>query len=291
MKSIYSLVALIIFGSSILNAQNDPNADKVGSQEHVISQGLSGVELVESLRQNYESNAYDAFLANLNADYQQMVQSGKFDEFIKMRETPAADQVMQQLAKHWETIHQNLLAERNEELKSIVSGQTDQMIYKRIYSISSSLPDDQKEALHYISALRFKTPALAINEDEKKLIEIDLASEFKIVHLDAQYAQKPFEDRYEKYLVINMDSLRQMQEAAKSFNDSDLRKKIDLAAQGFDLWMSRNWDLNLLHQIIKKPSNDVEKKIASAFSRYREKKNDLYQKEFLVKLEKPQSQD
>ena len=169
--------------------------------------------------------------------------------------------------------------------KQAVAGQTDQLIYKRIHSVISPLPADQKEALQYLAALRFKTPANAVNADEKKLIEIDLASEFNIVHLDAQYAQKPFEDRYEKHVVINMDALHQMQEAAKSFKDTDLQKKIELASAGFDHWQARNWDLNLLHQIIKKPANDVEKKIASIFSKYREKSNDLYQKEFLAKLD------
>lgn len=277
------MVALIIFGASGLLAQNGQNASQEIS--HVTSPSHMGAEMVESLRQSYESSAYDAFLANLNADYQQMVQSGKFDEFVKMREVPPPDENTQQIAANWEVIHQKLLAERNEELKAAIDGQTDHPIYKHIHSIISPLPADQKEALHYIAALRFKTPENAMNADEKKLIEIDLASEFKIVHLDAQYAQKPFEERYEKHVVINMDALHQMQEAAKSFNDSNLQKKVELAASGFDSWQARNWDLNLLHQIIKKPTNDVEKKIASIFGKYREKSSDLYQKEFLAKLE------
>ena len=283
MRSIYSMVALIIFGASGLLAQNGLGVTRESSQ--TIFQSRMGNEMVESLRKGYESNAYDAFLANLNSDYQQMVQSGKFDEFVKMRDVSPADKNLQQIAAHWETLHQKILAERNEELKGAIAEQTDQLIFKRIHSVISSLPADQKDALQYISALRFKTPANAVNDDERKLIEIDLASEFKIVHLDAQYAQKPFEDRYEKHVVINMDSLRQMNEAAKSFKDSALQKKVELAAAGFDTWQARNWDLNLLHQIIKKPTSDIEKKIASIFGKYREKTNDLYQKEFLAKLD------
>jgi hypothetical protein len=282
-RSIYSMVALIIFGTSGLLAQTGLDSNQ--EVANVISPGNTGAEMIESLRQGYESSAYDAFLANLNADYQQMVQSGKFDEFVKMREAPPADKNMQQIASHWETIHQKLLTERNEELKAAVEGQTDQLIFNRIHSVISPLPSDQKEALQYLSGLRFKTPGSATNNDEKKLIDIDLASEFKIVHLDAQYAQKPFDDRHEKHVVINMDALHQMQEAAKSFKDSDLQKKIELASAGFDHWQARNWDLNLLRQIIKKPSNDVEKKIASIFAKYREKTNDLYQKEFLAKID------
>jgi len=281
MKSIYSMVALIIFGSSGVLAH-----DKAGISQGMVretSQNHTGVELVESLRNSYESSAYDAFLANLNADYQQMVQSGKLEEFVKMREAPPADKNMQQIAAHWETIHQKLIAERNEELKTAVAGQTDQLIFKRVQSVTSPLPDDQKEALHYLATLRFKTPADAMNADEKKLIEIDIKSEFEIVHLDAQNPQ--IEDRYEKYVIINMDALHQMEMASKSFKDTGLQKKVGLAAVGFDHWQARNWDLNLLHQIIKKPTNDVEKKIASIFSKYQEKSNELYQTEFLAKLD------
>jgi hypothetical protein len=284
MKSIYSMVALVIFGASGLLAQNGSSIAHPDTA-HSVTLSLSGHELIESLRKGYESNSYDAFLANLNSDYQQMVQSGQIDEFVKMREAPPADKNLQQIADRWETIHQKLIAERNEELKEAVAGQTDQILFNRIQSIVSPIPDDQNEALQYMVALRFKTPANAANDDERKLIEIDLASEFKIVHLDAQYAQKPFDDRFEKNIVINMDAMHQMQEASKSFKDSDLQKKVELASKGFDTWQARHWDLNLLHQIIKKPTNDTERKIASIFGKYREKTNDLYQKEFLAKRE------
>ncbi len=278
MKSIYSAIALIIFGTSGILAQDKPAANV---EVAYVSQTRMGAELVETIRHDYESNAYDAFLATLQADYQQMIQSGKLDEFVKMREAPSADQNLQKITERWETIYHKLLSERNEELNQIANGQTDQMIAKRIHSVTSSLPADQKDALLYLASLRFKTPDQAINEDEKKLIEIDIASEFKTVHLNAQYAQKAFNDRYEKHLVINMDALRQMLDAAKSFKDSSLQEKVVLAAQGFDQWQARNWDLNLLNQIIKKPSNDVEKKIAGSFEKFRNATNDLYQKEFL----------
>jgi hypothetical protein len=144
---------------------------------------------------------------------------------------------------------------------------------------------EQKEALQYLSSLRFKTPEAAQNGDERKLIDIDLAAEFKVVHLDIQYAEKPFQDRFEKHIAISMDMLKQMQEAGKMFQDTSLKKKIDLAASAFDEWQARNYDLNQLNKISQKPSTDFEKKIASIINSYKAKKDDLYQKEFLAQLD------
>jgi uncharacterized protein YeeX (DUF496 family) len=283
-NKIYSLVALIIFGSTSFAAQSIAGSTQEVSQNVQLNQ--TGVEMIESLRQSYESHSYDAFLASLQDDYEKIIQGGNFDEFIKMREIPPVDEKLKEIAAHWETIHQKLISERNDELTAAVVDQSDSAIFKRVNSIVASLPADQKEALQYLTALRFKTPSNASNDDEKKLIEIDVVSEFKIVHLDAQYAQKPFEDRFEKHVIIGMDMIHQMREASKSFKDTNLQKKVELAAAGFDAWQARNWDLNLLNQIVKKPTNDVEKKIASIFSSYRMKKDDLYQKEFLAKLDR-----
>lgn len=286
MKKIYSLTALAFFAASSLMAQGaNPTAVNHESVQTVPGSRL-GQDVVRSLRQSYESGAYDAFLANLNADYLKFVQSGKFAEFVKMRGAPEADAKLKDLATKWEVSHHKLVQERNEALIAACAGNDDQILSQRVRSAIATLPEDQKEALHYLSNLRFKTPENAINGDEKKLIEIDLASEFKMVHLDAQYAQKPFEDRFEKHIVISLDMLKQMQDASASFKDTALQKKIALAAAGYDSWLSRNWDLNLLNQVVRKPMSEFEKKIAAILTEFKAKKDDLYQKEFVSQLDK-----
>ncbi|MBF8263835.1 MAG: hypothetical protein HW387_1500 [Parachlamydiales bacterium] len=281
-KKIYSLAALALIAASSMPAQQ---TSIPASEPAIAAQQIrTGQDIVTSLRQSYESGAYDAFLANLQSDYQQMVKSSKFSEFITMREAPAPDVKLKQLAARYEEMSQQLAAQRNDELKAAIAGQSDALA-QQIQSITQPLPTDQKEALQYLSSLRFKTPDKAGNQDEKKLIEIDLASEFKVVHLDAQYAQKPFVDRMEKHMIINMDMMRQMVDASKSFQDSSLQNKVQLASLGFDTWQARNWDLNLLNQIVRKPGSDSERKIASIMTSYQAKKADLYQKEFLAKLD------
>jgi hypothetical protein len=279
MKKLYSLAVLAIFAASGSIAQNtSPSTESV----QVIHR--AGSDVISSLRQSYESGSYDAFLANLTSDYLKLMQGGKLAEFIKMREIPAADDKLKELAAKWESLHHKLIEERNDALLAACKGHEQEINSGRIQSIIRQIPDEQREALQYLSSLRFKTPENAANVDEKKLIEIDIAAEFKAVHLDSQFAQKPFEDRLEKQMVINMDSLKQMQDAAQSFKDPEIVKKVMDGAQAFDAWQARHWDLNLLHQVIRKPSNDFEKKIAAILTEYKAKKDDLYQKEFLSQI-------
>ena len=284
MKKLYSVATLAFFAVSALMAQSP----ELKNQEidATVTVKRTGREMLASIRQSYESGAYDAFLANLHADYLTFVKSGKFAEFVKMRDIPQADEQLLQLSARWDELNQKLIDDRNGELKAVCDGQSDSVISQRVRSVLEQLSPEQKEALHYLASLRFKTPDKAVNDDEKKLIEIDLATEFNIVHLDAQYAQKPFVDRLDKHILINMDMIRQMKDAANDFTDAHLKKQVEIAADIFDVWQARNWDMNELYRQVKKPSTDIEKKIASVLLNYKAKKEDLYQKEFLAQIGK-----
>ena len=283
MKKIYSLAALAFFAASSLSAQSP---DKNREHTAPIQTKRTGQEVLASLREGYQNGTYDAFLANLRADYQTFVKSGKFDEFVQMRDIPLGDEKLLQLSSHFDALHQKLIDERNQELKSVIEQQNDPIIKQRVQSILTPLSDEQRDALHYLASLRFKTPDKGTSDDEKKLIEIDLVSEFNLVHLDSQYAQKPFDDRIEKHVIINMEMMRQMKDAASSFENSQLKKKIEQATSAFDTWQARSWDMRELNNLVKKPGSDFEKKIASILSSYQVKKDDLYQKEFLAKIDK-----
>jgi hypothetical protein len=277
----YLFSAITLLNLPFLSAQE--NKPDVGGIQK-LSSFRQGADAIGGLRKAYEEGSYDAFLANLQSDYQAMVESGKLDEFSEMRDAPTSDDQVEQVAKEWESIHHKLITDRNEQLLTAIAGQENEMTGKLIRSICASLPNDQREAILYLSSLRFKLPKNAVSEDEKKLIEIDIAAEFKAIHLDAQYAEKPFEDRMEQHVIIGMETMHRMEEISQAFKNNDLQKTIALAAKGYDQWQIRNWDLNLLNQIIKRPTSDIEKKIASVMQDYQTKKSDLYQKEFLAKI-------
>jgi hypothetical protein len=284
MKKVYSLAALALMAAS---GVAQPNIGEKAPKENVqlAHEEHSGQDTVARVRRSFESGGYDAFLANLESDYAQVVTSGQFTKFVEMRSTPPANEKLSQLSKHWEELHHQLILERNRQLLDICNG-NDQLVCKQICAIAQEMKNADREALQYLSSLRFKTPMMAKNDDERKLIDLDLESEFKTVHLDMQYAEKPFDNRSEKHLAVNMEMLKKMQEAAKTFNDRDLKNKIERAVAVFDIWQARNFDLNHLLRIAQKPSTDLEKKAAQIMNDYKAKKDDLYQKEFLAQLDK-----
>jgi hypothetical protein len=126
---------------------------------------------------------------------------------------------------------------------------------------------------------------MASSEEEKALIQIDLASEFKSVHLDAQHAVEAIADRNDKQIVIKMDMLKQMQQAAQGFQDDGLKQMVNLAADAYDLWQAQGLDWKEIYALVNTPSNDTEKQVSSILSDYKTQREDLYQKEFLAKVD------
>lgn len=285
MKKIYSLTLaslLACCGFAAVHAAPVGSKDMTAQEEQVKQiKKETGEEMVGTIRRAFEAGEYRSFLAELDASYQQVAKEDSFAEFIQMREMPPTDEQLDKAAVRFETFHQELISERNSQLQEACQGHGDALICARVQSAITQLPSDQKDALKYISGLRFKTPKSAASDEEKLLIEIDLASEYKIVHLDAQYAAKPFEDRVQKHMVIKMDMLKQMQEASSNFSDQHLKNQIELALQGFDAWQAHNWDMHQLNVEAKQSSGELEKKIASILTSYKNKKDDLYQKEVL----------
>ena len=283
MKKIYSIVGLSLTALMGVGATGIFTQDKREIVQSV-ENSLTGEEAITALRQSYEAGNYENLLVDFEADYKTLVEDGSFDEFVKMREPLPEDEKLDAIAKEWEAQYRDLIVERNAKLVTACNGQGDELVCKRVASLLTELPDDQKQALNYLSSLRLKSPEMAANADEQKLIEIDLASEFKMIHLDAEHAAKPVENRAEKQIVLRMDMMKQMVEASKSFENKSLKETVSLASQSLDAMQARIWDLNLLNATMKKPSSDVEKAVASILGEHKERSQDLYQKEFLTKM-------
>ena len=282
MKKFYTAATFSLLAGAGLFAQGAKETTrlKTTSSEIVVPQQAdqrTGQEVVQDLRRGYEAGQYNALLAGLEADYQKAKGEGQLDEFIQMREETPLSEEEHAFSSHWATVAQQFVEERNGQLKAACSDAGDILTCKRVESIATSLSPEQKEALHSLSSLRFKTPEQAVNEDERTLIEIDIASEFKILHLDAQFAAQPSDDRLEKQMVLKMDMLKQMQQAAETFQDEHLKKTVAEASSGLDLWQARHWDLNELRKM--KPTTDLDKKIATILSVSKTKESDLYKQE------------
>lgn len=288
MNKFYSFAAMSLLAAAGLVAQGVSEASSITpsalTTASVQVDARTGADLISSLRKNYESGAYEKMLAGLDSEYQKMVQEGRFQEFSQMREIPSMNADEVGFSARWEALSQQLMEERNVELKEI-SNEGDALLKKHIDSVTTPLSREHKDALQYLSSLRSMSPEKAANADEKRLVEIDLISEFKILHLESQSAALPSNERIENQIVLKMDMLKQMQKSSESFKDQELKKKINAAVEASDVVQARFWDLNQLKAMAKKPSNDVEKKLASTLSSHKTKESDLYRNE-LAKISK-----
>jgi hypothetical protein len=284
MKKICAILglALCVGGAAFAVERNvEPMQQTVSST----AQPETGPEVIAVLRAGYAEGSFNSFLDGLEGDYRDLEKSGRLQEFAEMRQAPEPDSQLKDLATHYEVLAGTLLKQRNIELKEVCKGQEEAIACKRVQSATSELDLEQQEAMRYLANLRFKTPEQATNDDERKLIEIDLAYEFKLVHLDAQRLSGEETTLDQKQIVLGMDKIEKMQDVSKGFSDQALKKKVDLAAKGFDAWQSKGLDMRELAAAAKKPSGDLERKIGSVLSSYKAKKDDLYQKEFLAKLD------
>ena len=283
MKKIYAILglALCIGGAAIAAEEGmEPVQQSVASRQAP----ETGHELVAALRQEYTEGKFNSFLDGLEDDYQDLEKSGRLAEFASMRQAPEADSKLNDLARHYEALAPDLQQQRDSELKEICQGQDAEIACKRVQSATAETDQDQQEAMSYLADLRFKTPEQAANDDERKLVEIDLAYEFKLVHLDVQRLSGEDSDLQQKQIVLGMEKIEKMQDAAKGFSDQSLKKKIDLAAKGYDVRQSQIIDMRDLVAASKKPSSDLDRKIGAILSSYKSKKDNLYQNEFLAKL-------
>lgn len=279
MKKIYAVLALsLAVGGSAFALEETLKPE----QEVVAETFATGESRVARLRAGYENGEFNSLLSSLEEEYSGLQKSGRVEEFAEMRRVIEADAELKALASQFDKMAEKLLQERNAELSALCQGRDQEIATRRVKSIIAPVDELQKEAMRTLSSLRFKTPDQAGSQDEKTLIEIDLAYEFKSVQLNLQ--QEEGSTLLEKQIVLGMDKMRKMVQASESFTDSKLKKTVSLAAAGFDAWQVKNLDMKDLLAASKKPSSDLDRSIGSVLGGYKAKKDDLYQNEFLAKL-------
>lgn len=283
MKKVYAVLGLSACAVTTVLAVNE-SGNPPQEIRVVDKTAMTGGERVALLREQYQQGKFNSLLVKLEADYVALLKSGRVKEFAEMRQVPDADQQLQGLAQQFEKRAAALLKKRNDELKALCTGREQEIAIRRVQSLTAPLDETQSEAMHYLAALRFKTPEQAASSEERILIEIDLAHEFKSVHLDVHHPGDKT-DLLEQQIALNMEKMDKMRRAAETFNDSALRAKVLLAVQAFDAWQSKSLDLRELLAAAKRPSNELERKIGAVLSSYKAKHDDLYQQEFLAKLD------
>lgn len=229
-----------------------------------------GKEVVSSIRSTYEKGGYRVFLEEIDASYKAADLSG----LVQMREK----QSPLEFQEEWELRFLEFQKQKNKDLLASISDSDDSVFAQKVRSYASLLTPEQEKALKKINRYIAMAPSTGANADENRLIEIDLEYEYKLL-----YATLPNQDLSSReikahQIALRMEKMDKMVEAAKQFQDHELKKNVGTAADVLDTMLARSFDgadFNVLLKSNAKPTNSIEKNVYAVLSLHQEKLSEL----------------
>jgi len=234
-----------------------------------------GKETISAVRGAYEKGEYSEFLSEMDTSYEEADLEG----LIQMRQKVVADD----FPEKWERRFFDLQKEKNRELLNVLSDQDDSIFAEKVRSAAANLSTpEQEKAISKLNSLIAMAPNAGANEDENKVIAIDLEYEYKLLHaklpITADSKESFPQKRQDQQIALRMEKMDKMVEASKTFQDHSLKQAVELAAANLDARLARNLDgadLNALVKGKKKPAGKLEAKVYSILSSYQERFSDL----------------
>ncbi len=228
-----------------------------------------GKETVSAVRSSYEKGEYDEFLAVMDEDFK----GADLEGLIQMRQK----QIPADFQEKWEEQFGELQKEKNRELLNALSDKDDSLFAEKVRSLAGNISTpEQEKAISRLNSFIVLAPNGGANDDENKLINIDLEYEYKILHAQIPMSDVSLQEQQEHQLALRMEKMEKMVAASKSFQDLSLKQAVGLAAANLDARLARNLDGVDLNAIIKgKPTNELEEKVYSILSSYQGQFSDL----------------
>ncbi len=230
-----------------------------------------GKETVSKIRVSYEKGQYDEFLAKMDREYK----AADLDGLIQMRQR----EIPVEFQEKWEQEFTELQKHKNSDLLNAVADSDDSRFAEKVRTLAATIATpEQEKAVSRLHSLVVKAPNTGVNADENQLIEIDLEYEYKLLHAQLPNEEVSPQERTEHQIVLRMEKMDRMKEAAKKFQDHSLKQAVGLAASNLDLRLARNLDGADLNQMVKgkvKPANPLEENVLSILSSYQGQFNDL----------------
>ena len=260
MKAITFLLSAILFGTT-------PGIAQDGSIRTVIVQSEeveSNRDLVELTRAEYEEGEFDAFLGDMDQEYQKGVENEQIAGLIAF---------LKQTGKYSQAEKDPSVAaleeERNRQLLALVEKREGGVLVERVRSSATPFKAEVAEAFETIAKMQMKEPGSSSNPDENRVNDICVEFLFKRYHLAAQNfdAEEP-RLKKQKQIALEMECFKRLGEAAKTFQDEALKQKIFLACEHVDAYLMKNrdtLDLATLYLGIREPKTDLEKQIVVIF--------------------------
>jgi hypothetical protein len=261
MGNLSTILTAILCASAPLAAQEAQGP----KTEQTQSNFKLGKETVASIRAAYEKGEYDSFLQEMNASYEHALAENGLESLIQMRqkEVPADFQ------EAWEQKFSDLQKQKNKDLLAVVSDRDDSVFASKVRSVAANLSTaEQEKAISRLNTFVTMAPNAGKNDDENRLIAIDVEYEYKLLH-----AGRPdnSSSTQEQQIALRMEKMKRMVEAAKTFQDHGLKQAVGLAAANFDARLARNLDGADLNAFVKgkvKPANEWEEKVSGILSSY-----------------------
>lgn len=264
------LTAFLCATAPLASAQGaEPKTEQIQKNSQL------GKETLAALRAAYEKGEYKDFLEEMDASYKEALSENELEGLIQMRQK----QIPADFEESWEQRFLDLQKQKNRELLSALSDQDDSLFAEKVRSLAATLSTpEQEKAISRLNTLLQMAPNTGKNSDENKLIDIDLEYEYKLLHAGVPMSDTAPQEQQAQQLVLRMEKMKKMVEAAKGFHDHDLKQAVGLAAANLDPRLARNLDgadLNALLKSKVKPSNELEEKVFSILASYQGQFSDL----------------
>ena len=269
MKNLSIIIAALSAGTAPM-LSNLPAADPSSIIQPAIQTPKSGQEAIQTIRQTYDLGGYSEFLNELHDSYTVVNESGRLNSLAETRIGSSPE------LEEWESRAFELQMEKNEEMLRAVEDQDKTPFVEQVLSASKMTDDAHQKAFLEIAKLRSMAPGAGKNNDQNRLIDLDLEYEYKSLHIDLPGA--PIADKKEKFCALRMEWLDKLLAAASEFEDASLKETVALYAENFDARLAQSWDatdLNALTNGKRKPTNGLEEKIASILNHYHEKLSEM----------------
>jgi len=274
MKAISMILASILCAGAPAIAQEESREPKVTqTQENSFQLGSNAIP---QLRADFEAGKYDEFLSEMDEAYKKANDGQELEGLIEIRKESANFSFPQEkLINGFDKIQQ----EKNSKLLKLVSESKDSLFVEKVRSAATPLAPSIQDSLSTLASIRNKAPGTGASSDENKLIEIDLENHYKRIHLDSLAAMgQSVPDRKEKHMILEMQRMSQMAQAAANFQDQDLKKAVETASANHDAVLIRNYDMSDLNALARgkvKPQSATEEKAAAIVADSHEKFSDL----------------
>jgi hypothetical protein len=237
-------------------SQNPPSA-----VVETASSFSTGQEVVQAVRGDVQAGRYASFFQEMEQSYEAAKKENQLEGLIEIRKSAGAPN--EQFLLEYNQIQ----SQKNKALLSLVASDDKTVLADKVRSATTPLTAEETAALDRLAPLRVQAPGTGANSDVNQLIDIDLKSAYKSIHLDSLVAGgQSIPDLREKHLALEMERMDQMSQAALKFQDKELKQSVEVASRHFDTRLAKHYDQSDLQALAKgkiKPSSITEEKIAS----------------------------